>query len=141
MEFPRIWNERIGQRLAGSLKCWERNFTSRKYKENLFRWLENKFVPCFLCLDSDHQSGQYAKLQTHSRLIVSTAQVLFHRFFANQSFHRHDRFIVAVAALFLASKVEEAFYFRLPHIVKAYIPVRRIFMDSSSSGYLSEAVR
>jgi len=38
---------------------------------------------------------------------VATAQAFFHRFFAQQSFKKHDRFLVVQACLFLASKVEE----------------------------------
>ena len=41
------------------------------------------------------------------RLVLATAQVFFHRFFAVKSFQDHDRFLVAQACVFLASKVEE----------------------------------
>mmetsp|Transcript_5365 Transcript_5365/g.7100 ORF Transcript_5365/g.7100 Transcript_5365/m.7100 type:complete len:264 (-) Transcript_5365:258-1049(-) len=37
----------------------------------------------------------------------STALVFFHRFFARQSFASHDRWVVAMTCVFLASKVEE----------------------------------
>ena len=37
-----------------------------------------------------------------------TAQCFFHKFFARESFKRHDRFVVAQACLFLAAKVEES---------------------------------
>ncbi|CAM9477210.1 unnamed protein product, partial [Discosporangium mesarthrocarpum] len=39
---------------------------------------------------------------------IATAHVFFHRFFILQSFHQHDRFVVASACVFLASKVEES---------------------------------
>jgi hypothetical protein len=53
--------------------------------------------------------------------------VLSHRFFAYQSFKQHDRFVTGVAALFLASKVEESYlkYKQLQTMVKAYLIVRR----------------
>lgn len=60
--------------------------------------------------------------------VVSSAQVFFHRFFALQSFGRHDRFIVATAALFLASKVEETKQ-GIQKTVKAYRALRRVEMD------------
>jgi cyclin T len=52
---------------------------------------------------------------------------LSHRFFAYQSFKQHDRFVMGVAALFLASKVEESYlkYKQLQTMVKAYLIVRR----------------
>ena len=42
------------------------------------------------------------------KLPVMTAQCFFHKFFARESFRRHDRFVVAQACLFLAAKVEES---------------------------------
>jgi hypothetical protein len=39
---------------------------------------------------------------------ISTAMVFFHRFYAKHAFQEHDRFEVAVAALVLAAKTEEA---------------------------------
>lgn len=48
--------------------------------------------------------GKYLKC---NRRIVSTASVYFHRFFVFHSFYTNDRFDVALACLFLASKVEE----------------------------------
>ncbi|CAM9211591.1 unnamed protein product, partial [Choristocarpus tenellus] len=39
---------------------------------------------------------------------IATAHVFFHKFFVLQSFSQHDRFCVASACLFLASKVEES---------------------------------
>lgn len=47
------------------------------------------------------------ELKFNARLAVSTAQVLMHRFYAYQSFRQHDRYIISVAALFLAAKIEE----------------------------------
>ena len=42
------------------------------------------------------------------RLItISTAKVFFWRYFARQSFKTHDRWVVAITCIFLASKVEE----------------------------------
>ena len=40
-------------------------------------------------------------------LVMATAHVFFHRFFAVKSFQEHDRFLVAQACIFVASKVEE----------------------------------
>jgi len=40
------------------------------------------------------------------QLAAATAMVFFHRFFTKQSFGEFDRFEVAVAALFLSTKVE-----------------------------------
>ena len=43
-----------------------------------------------------------------AKYVVYTAQVLFHRFYTLQSFHTHNRYVISVAALFLAAKVEES---------------------------------
>lgn len=44
----------------------------------------------------------------HMRLISqSTALVFFHRFYQNQTFEVHDNWIVSLACIFLAAKVEE----------------------------------
>ena len=51
------------------------------------------------------EAGRCLKFQ---RIAVSTALVFFHRFYAKHSFADHDRFEVAVAALVLAAKTEEA---------------------------------
>jgi len=50
------------------------------------------------------EAGRQLKFQ---RLAISTAEVFFHRFYAKHSFHDHDRFEVAVAAILLAGKTEE----------------------------------
>ena len=42
------------------------------------------------------------------KIAVATALVFFHRFYALQSFKKHPRHDMAVACLFLASKVEES---------------------------------
>ena len=52
-----------------------------------------------------------------------TAQCFFHRFFAKESFRRHDRFVVAQACLFLAAKVEESAV-ALKHLVPTCHRVR-----------------
>lgn len=67
-------------------------------------------------------------------MVVTTAQVLFHRFYVYQSFKQHDRFIIAVASLFLAAKVEESMfkYKHLQTIVKAYLILRRKYFNSPS---------
>jgi hypothetical protein len=142
----RIRRRPRGPRHVGSLKCWGRSCSNRKYWRNAKRLWDHSIIVdvCLSCLVefSDQPSAANSqRLSNHSRLIVSTAQVLFHRFFAIQSFHRHDRFIVAAAAVFLATKVEEAFYFRLQHVVKAYLNMRRIFKDSTSSSFALETVR
>jgi len=41
------------------------------------------------------------------KIPIATAQTFFHRFFARQSFKKHDRRIIAVTCLFLAAKVED----------------------------------
>lgn len=51
------------------------------------------------------EAGRVLKLP---RVAISTAEVFFHRFYAKHSFQDHDRFEVAVAALVLAAKTEEA---------------------------------
>lgn len=51
------------------------------------------------------ESGRVLKLP---RVAISTAMVFFHRFYAKHSFSEHDRFEVAVAAIVLAAKTEEA---------------------------------
>lgn len=74
-----------------------------------------------------------------NRMVVTTAQVLFHRFYVYQSFKQHDRFIISVAALFLAAKVEESMfkYKHLQTVVKAYLVMRRKYFNSPS---LTDAV-
>mmetsp|Transcript_10620 Transcript_10620/g.10263 ORF Transcript_10620/g.10263 Transcript_10620/m.10263 type:complete len:247 (-) Transcript_10620:385-1125(-) len=57
------------------------------------------------------------------RLVVSTGLVLFHRFYCFQSFKQHNRFVIAVACLFLASKVEECPK-KLRDIIHAYFTLR-----------------
>eukprot|EP00537_Pseudo-nitzschia_pungens_P005004 CAMPEP_0172364184 /NCGR_PEP_ID=MMETSP1060-20121228/7370_1 /TAXON_ID=37318 /ORGANISM="Pseudo-nitzschia pungens, Strain cf. cingulata" /LENGTH=386 /DNA_ID=CAMNT_0013087135 /DNA_START=598 /DNA_END=1758 /DNA_ORIENTATION=+ len=51
------------------------------------------------------EAGRVLKLP---RYAVATAMVFFHRFYACHAFQEHDRFEVAVAALVLAAKTEEA---------------------------------
>jgi cyclin T len=51
------------------------------------------------------EAGRVLKLP---RVAISTAEVFFHRFYAKHSFQEHDRFEVAVAAIVLAAKTEEA---------------------------------
>jgi len=51
------------------------------------------------------ESGRQLRLP---KVAISTALVFFHRFFTLQSFTRHSRFDLAVACIFLASKVEES---------------------------------
>ena len=43
-----------------------------------------------------------------SKAAIASSVVLFQRFYLNQSFLRHDRYLVAVTCLFLACKIEEA---------------------------------
>lgn len=42
-----------------------------------------------------------------NRIVVATACVLFHRFFALQSLKSHNRFMIGASSLFLSTKVEE----------------------------------
>lgn len=42
------------------------------------------------------------------RVMLATAMVIFHRFYAKHAFSEHDRFEVAMACIVLASKVEES---------------------------------
>jgi len=51
------------------------------------------------------ESGRILKLP---RVATATAMVFFHRFYAKHAFSDHDRFEVAVAAILLAAKTEEA---------------------------------
>lgn len=51
------------------------------------------------------EAGRILKLP---RVAIATAMVFFHRFYAKHSFHEHDRFEVAVAAIVLAAKTEES---------------------------------
>jgi len=51
------------------------------------------------------EAGRVLKLP---RVAISTGMVFFHRFYAKHAFQEHDRFEVAVAALVLAAKTEEA---------------------------------
>jgi len=51
------------------------------------------------------EAGRVLKLP---RVAIATAMVFFHRFYAKHAFQEHDRFEVAVAALVLAAKTEEA---------------------------------
>lgn len=47
------------------------------------------------------------KALSFDNITKSTAAVFFHRFYLFHSFEQHDRFMVGLACLFLASKVEE----------------------------------
>lgn len=47
------------------------------------------------------------KTMLNARVIISTACVLFHRFYTFQSFKLHDRYVMSVTCLFLACKIEE----------------------------------
>jgi transcription initiation factor TFIIIB Brf1 subunit/transcription initiation factor TFIIB len=67
-----------------------------------------------------------------NRIVVATACVLFHRFYALQSLKSHNRFIVASASLFLATKVEEENR-SLDSITCASLVVRKRASPSSSS--------
>lgn len=71
--------------------------------------------------------------------MVSTAQVLAHRFYVYQSFKQHDRYIISVASLFLAGKVEESMikYKHLQVIVRTYLMYRKK-MNSSFDADLKE---
>ena len=73
-------------------------------------------------------------------MVVTTAQVLFHRFYVYQSFKQHERFITAVASLFLAAKVEESMfkYKHLQTVVKAYLMLRRKYFNTQ---VLTEVVK
>lgn len=44
----------------------------------------------------------------NGRLTISTACLLFHRFYSIQSFKIHDRHIIGLACLFLSGKIEES---------------------------------
>lgn len=71
-----------------------------------------------------------------SRLTMATAQVFFHRFFVRQSFKAHDRFLVASACIFLASKVEEIPR-PLKNVVGAYLKLRKgVEMDLKSPEFI-----
>ena len=65
-------------------------------------------------------------------MVVTTAQVLFHRFYVYQSFKQHDRFVISVASLFLAAKAEESMfkYKHLQTVVKNYLNLRRKYFNN-----------
>lgn len=62
-------------------------------------------------------------------LAQTCASVYFHRFYQHQSFKKHDRFVVAVACLFLACKVEEESR-RISDVVTAYFHIKNILKKS-----------
>lgn len=59
----------------------------------------------------------------NERPIISTACVLFHRFYSVQSFSVHDRHVVGIACLFLAGKIEESPR-KLKDIIMSFFSVR-----------------
>ena len=59
-----------------------------------------------------------------NRIVVATACVFFHRFFAMQSFNQHNRFVIGATSLFLATKVEEEPQ-RVRNIVQVWMGLRR----------------
>lgn len=71
------------------------------------------------------------RLSLGNALVVTmTSQIYFHRFFAIQSFRKYDRFIIAAACIFLATKVEEFFRPKvngLHQLARAYSEVRKKF--------------
>ena len=78
----------------------------------LRRWLVDEYILGPTGVGNDNISGVFidecgVRLQL-PKLPVMTAQCFFHKFFARESFRRHDRFVVAQACLFLAAKVEES---------------------------------
>jgi hypothetical protein len=71
---------------------------------------------------------EYGKELKFNRLVVSTAQVLAHRFYVFQSFKQHDRYFISAAALFLSCKAEESMMKGKHHLqtmVKAYVYYRK----------------
>jgi len=70
-----------------------------------------------------------------------TALVFFHRFFRSQTFETHDRFIVAIACVFLASKVEEDIK-RIDDITKAANSIKRFTATTEvPTGKLPESLK
>ncbi len=59
-----------------------------------------------------------------NRIVVATASVFFHRFFALQSFKQHNRFVLGATCLFLAGKVEEDLR-KLRDVVSVWMNLRR----------------
>lgn len=60
-----------------------------------------------------------------NRKIVSAASVFFHRFYAFHSFKNFNRFKMAIACFFLASKVEECVV-KLKDIIHAYYSLKKL---------------
>lgn len=56
------------------------------------------------CIVTIQKAGQELKLP---QMVIATAATFFHRFFACNPLHEHDRLVMVMACLFLASKVEE----------------------------------
>jgi Cyclin, N-terminal domain len=85
--------------LSAALKSYKAQYATRsepeREKAKLVHLMHARFI---------HDLGQRLQLQ---QLQISTAQVYFHRFFTVHRFGERDEFIVALAALFLAAKVEE----------------------------------
>jgi hypothetical protein len=84
---PWIFSEKLLRSSCEKEYGWEKQMEMR-YKTTWFLEDLGKYLQC-------------------NRRIVSSASVYFHRFFVFHSFQTNDRFDVALACLFLASKVEE----------------------------------
>ena len=52
--------------------------------------------------------------------IITSASVLFHRFFVFQSFKNVNRFDIAVTCIFISSKIEES-PIKLDDLIQAYL--------------------
>jgi len=51
---------------------------------------------------------------------IRTAVVYFHRFFARESFLKHDRYLIGVTSLFLGAKVEDS-WIKVADLAKHYL--------------------
>ncbi|KAK7862322.1 hypothetical protein R5R35_014682 [Gryllus longicercus] len=74
-----------------------------------------------------------------SQLCINTAIVYMHRFYVFHSFRVFHRNAIAIAAVFLAAKVEEQPR-KLEHVIKvAHFCLHRSRLDTKSSLYLKQA--
>jgi len=82
-------------------------------------------------------SNPHAKiLAANARLIISSACVLFHRFYAFQSFKSHDRMVMAVTCLFLACKIEDS-YVKVDTLVDFYVKHEKLKKEQSKEKEIS----
>jgi len=90
-----------------------KSLDAKKEKENRFKtiWfikdLSHTLRPGSKETQKERKKEEEADFDIRNLKVLWTACAFFHRFFVFHSFDSHNRFAVAVACLFLASKVEE----------------------------------